>query len=77
MSQKLTIGIPTHNRHESLKRLLESIAAQSSPPSEVIIVTNSHDSKVTEMTENYLQSFSCKHVFSGSVGISPSQTKGS
>ena len=51
---KLSVVIPTKDRHESLSRLLASLASQSYKPQQIVIVTGSSDKQdIVEVISQY------------------------
>jgi len=46
---RLSVVIPTHNRHDLLRRALHSVFAQSSPAAEVIVVDDGSTDGTTQM----------------------------
>ena len=51
---KLSVVIPTKDRHESLSRLLASLASQSCKPQQIVIVTGSSDKEdIVEVISQY------------------------
>ena len=49
LKKRVSVIIPTYNRPEDLRITLESIACQSNPPIEVIVVDDSSDSRTNDL----------------------------
>ncbi|MEM2704221.1 MAG: glycosyltransferase family 2 protein [Candidatus Bathyarchaeia archaeon] len=61
-SFSVSIIIPTRNRPDDLRRLLDSIIAQTILPDEVIIVDDSEDNRTRDLVVIYRNKFSLKGV---------------
>jgi len=69
---KITLGVTTHNRAQSLDRLLKSfaeLAKSNSPPSEVVIVANACTDNTVEVLEQYKDILSLKIIIEDRLGV--------
>ena len=74
---KVSIIVPTHQRHSSLKELLGSLESQELPENqwEVLVVSNLDDSKTQALClETSLAN--CLYYFVGQVGVNRARNKG-
>lgn len=78
MTSKLSIIIPTHNRHDSLLRLLQSINRQEIDFSlfEVIVVTNLFDSTLEDILKTANYHYALKIESSHNMGANAARNKG-
>lgn len=72
----LSVVIITRNRAESLKDTLESLARQSRPADEVIVVNNASTDNTREVALSYQDKLNIKYVLESKISIPHSRNAG-
>jgi glycosyltransferase involved in cell wall biosynthesis len=70
---KISLIIPTYNRYEFLKRAISSALAQSSPPSEIIIVDDGSTDNTVQIRNDFP---SLHYIYQKNSGVSSARNRG-
>ncbi|MBU0730449.1 MAG: glycosyltransferase [Proteobacteria bacterium] len=66
----ITVAIITRNRAPLLKKALDSLAAQTRPADEILIIDNASTDDTQKVVEQMAQHFPIQYVFEDKIGIS-------
>lgn len=69
MPANLTVAIVTRNRHQSLKRVLLSLAKQSVKPVEVLIIDNNSSDPTRKVVCSFNDSLPLRYILEKQIGI--------
>lgn len=71
MKKKITIFTPTYNRAHTLKRLYESLCAQSSPDFEWLVIDDGSTDKTQDLVNGYIEELKIqiRYIYKGNGGL--------
>ncbi len=76
MTPRLSIAVPTMNRPELLSELLDSLAAQTAPAHEVVVVDQSADDRSRDVVARHAGHLPVRHLAAEPRGISAAKNIG-